>query len=175
VGDAVLETDRLTLRELEPSDVDELSEVLSDPWTMRFYRHPFSREEVGGWIERWQHSYRDNGFGLWGLELRGDGRLVGDTGLSIQHVDGEDLVEVGWHVHREYQRRGLATEAAIAAVSHGFGPLGLGRIISLIRPENQPSWRVAEKLGMRIWKETVRSQLLHLVYVIEREEWLERQ
>jgi [ribosomal protein S5]-alanine N-acetyltransferase len=82
---------------------------------------------------------------------------------------------VGWHVHREYQRRGLATEAAIAAVSHGFGPLGLGRIISLIRPENQPSWRVAEKLGMRIWKETVRSQLLHLVYVIEREEWLERQ
>lgn len=79
---------------------------------------------------------------------------------------------MGWHVNRQFQRRGLATEAAIAAVGYGFGRLGLDRIISLIRPENEPSWRVAEKLGMRNWKETTRSHFRHRVYVIEREEWV---
>jgi len=167
----VLTTERLFLRELKADDIDALSAVLSDPWTMRFYPHPFSRDEVVQWIDRWQRSYRDNGFGLWGLELKETGRLVGDTGLTVQHVDGEDLVEVGWHVHRHVQRQGLATEAAIAAVGHGFGPLGLDRIISLIRPENEPSWRVAEKLGMRIWKETVRSGLPHRVYQLRTEDW----
>src|SRR5207247_2159129 len=129
-------------------------EVLGDPWTMRFYDHPFSRVDVVAWIDRWRFSYRARGFGLWGLVLKESGDLVGDTGLTIQEVEGEELPEVGWHVHRAHQRQGLATEAARASLDYGFGPVGLDRIISLIRPENVPSWRVAEKLGMRIWKET---------------------
>jgi ribosomal-protein-alanine N-acetyltransferase len=169
--DAVLETERLILRELEPDDVDALSEVLGDPWTMRFYPHPFSRDEVVHWIDRWRESYRHNGFGLWAVVPRDTGELAGDTGLTIQTVDGEDLVEVGWHIHRRLQRQGLATEAGRASIDHGFGALGLDRIISLIRPENVPSWRVAEKLGMHVWKETDRSHSRHRVYVLERDEW----
>jgi ribosomal-protein-alanine N-acetyltransferase len=168
---AVLETERLTLRELTLDDVDALSEVLGDPWTMRYYPHPFSRVDVVGWIERGLASYRANGFWLWAAVLKESGAVVGDTGLTIQTVDGEDLVEVGWHIHRRHQRRGLATEAGRASIDHGFGALGLERIISLIRPENVPSWRVAEKLGMRVWKETDRANLRHRVYVLERDEW----
>jgi RimJ/RimL family protein N-acetyltransferase len=167
----VLETERLTLRELTLHDVDSLSEVLSDPWTMRFYHHPFSRDEVIGWIEKWRASYVDNGFGLWAAVLRETGELAGDTGLTVQTVDGEDLVEVGWHIHRRLQRRGLATEAGRASIDHGFGTLGLNRIISLIRPENVPSGSVAEKLRMHVWKETDRSHFRHRVYVLGREEW----
>jgi RimJ/RimL family protein N-acetyltransferase len=162
-----LETDRLILRELERSDVDPLLEVLGDPWTMRFYPHPFSRDEVVAWVERWRASYATNGFGLMALELKESGRLVGDTGLSLQHVDGEAFPEVGWHVHRSHQRQGLATEGARACLDDGFRSIGLERIISLIRPENVPSWRVAEKLGMRIWKETNHSGLRHRVYVAD--------
>jgi [ribosomal protein S5]-alanine N-acetyltransferase len=168
---AVLETERLTLRELEPDDADALSEVLGDPWTMRYYPHPFSREDVVHWIERWRQSYLDNGFGLWAVVLKQTGELAGDTGLTIQTVDGEDFVEVGWHIHRRIQRQGLATEAGRASVDHGFGPLGRDRIISIIRPENVPSWSVAEKLGMRVWKETDRAHFRHRVYVLERDEW----
>ncbi|MDP9341466.1 MAG: GNAT family N-acetyltransferase [Actinomycetota bacterium] len=167
----VLETERLTLRELHPGDVDALSEVLGDPWTMRFYPHPFSREEVVGWIERGLVSYRANGFWLWAAVLKETGQVIGDTGLTIQTVDGEDLVEVGWHVHRRFQRQGLATEAGRASIDHGFGTLGLDRIISLIRPENVPSWKVAEKLGMHVWKETDRAHLRHRVYLLERADW----
>ncbi len=167
----VLETERLTLRELEPGDVDALSEVLSDPWTMRYYPHPFSRDDVVAWIERGLASYQANGFWLWAVVMKETDELVGDTGLTLQSVDGEALVEVGWHIHRRLQRQGLATEAGRASVDHGFGTLGLGRIISLIRPENVPSWRVAEKLGMHVWKETDRAHFRHRVYLLEREEW----
>jgi ribosomal-protein-alanine N-acetyltransferase len=167
----VLETERLSLRDLTLDDVDALSEILSDPWTMRYYPHPFSREDVIGWIEKWRASYVDNGFGLWAAVLRATGELAGDTGLTVQTVDGEDLVEVGWHIHRRLQRQGLATEAGRASIDHGFGALGLDRIISLIRPENVPSWRVAEKLGMHVWKETERAHFRHHVYVLEHDEW----
>jgi RimJ/RimL family protein N-acetyltransferase len=115
-------------------------------------------------------SYRDNGFGLWALTLKDSGDFVGDTGLTWQDVDGEPVVEVGWHVDRRFQRQGLATEAGRACLDHGFGPLGLDRIISLIRPENEPSWRVAEKLGMGIWKETMRAHFLHRVYLLDPED-----
>src|SRR6266508_2050370 len=137
---------------------------------MRHYHHPFSRQEVVEWIERWMASYRANRFGLWGLVLKETGELVGDTGLTWQEVDGQPLVEVGWHVDKRYQRRGLATEAGRASLEYGFGSLGLDRIISLIRPENEPSSRVAEKLGMRVWKETMRSHYLHRVYLLGRED-----
>ncbi len=171
MAEPFLETERLILRELTLDDVEPLHEVLGDPWTMRYYHHPFSREEVVDWIERWMAAYRDNGFGLWALVLKQTGEFVGGTGLTWQEVDGEPLFEVGWHVHRRLQRRGLATEAGRASVDYGLGSLGLDRVISLIRPENKSSWRVAEKLGMRTWKETLRSHYLHRVYVIERHEW----
>ncbi len=167
-----LETERLMMRQLTLDDVDALSEVLSDPWTLRFYHHPFSRDEVVEWIERWQQSYRDNRFGLWGLVLKETGELIGDTGLTWQGVDGQRFVEVGWHVHRAHQRKGYATEAGRASLDYGFGTIGLQQIISLIRPENEPSWRVAEKLGMRIWKDTMRSRFPHRVYLLRREEWV---
>jgi RimJ/RimL family protein N-acetyltransferase len=159
------------LRELTLEDVPALLEVLGDAWTMRFYPHPFSREEVVDWIERSRASYRERGFGLWAVVLIETGQFVGDTGLTLQTVDGEDLVEVGWHVHKQLHGQGLATEAGHAWIDHGFETLGLPRIISLVTPENRPSVTVAEKLGMHVWKETVRRTGRHLVYVIERDDW----
>ena len=156
---------------MTPDDHPALFEILGDSWTMRFYPRAFSKMEVEAWVERWKQSFDRNRFGLWGLELKESGRLAGDTGLSLQIVDGESLPEVGWHVHRDLQRRGYATEAARASLDYGFGHLGLERIISLIRPENEPSWRVAEKLGMRLWKETDHAHLLHRVYLLERQDW----
>jgi [ribosomal protein S5]-alanine N-acetyltransferase len=171
VANHALETDRLLLRELVPEDLTALHGVLGDPSTMRFYPHPFSIEETRMWIDRNRQRYRQDGFGLWALVLKETGEVVGDAGLTIQTVDGEDLVEVGWHVDRRMQRRGLATEAGRASLDHGFGALGLDRIISLIRPENVPSWRVAEKLGMAVWKEMERADFRHRVYLLTREEW----
>ncbi len=169
-----LETERLRLRPLRMDDVDSLHRVLGDAETMEWYPAPFTREETEEWIRRWIESYKARGHGLWALELRSTGEVVGDVGLVLQVVDDEELIEVGWHVRRDMQRRGYATEGGRASVQWAFENLDIDRVISLIRPENIASWRVAEKLGMQIWKETMRgphNTMLHRVYTITRPEW----
>src|SRR2546422_8952646 len=164
----ILESERLLLREMAPDDLAELSEILGDPETMRFYPRPFSRDEVDGWIEWCRRSYRDHGFGLWALILKDTGEFVGDCGLTIQDVDGEKLVEVGYVVKKTHWRRGLATEAALACRDHAFDVVGVNRLIALVRVENEPSASVARKLGMTVWKQTMRADLLHVVFSITR-------
>ncbi len=166
-----LETGRLVLRELTLADVDDLLEVLGDPDSMRFYPHPFSRDEVEGWIEWSQRSYLEHGHGLWGMVLKETGELVGDCGLVVQAVDGERLVEVGYHVRPRHQRRGLATEAATACREHAFEVVAVDRLIALVRVENEPSAGVARNLGMTVWKDTVRAGFEHHVFSITQEQW----
>ena len=160
-----LETERLALRPLSLQDIEALHQVLGDAETMSYYPHPFSLEETEAWI-RWNlESYRENGHGLWGMELKETGELIGDCGLTVQEVDGDKFVEVGWHVRREHWARGYATEAGSACRDHAFGEIGVDRLVSLVRPENAASCRVAEKLGLTVWKETVRGPgWLHRVY-----------
>jgi len=101
------------------------------------------------------------------MVLKSSGELVGDCGLVQQEVIGEELVEIGYHVRRDLWGNGLATEAARACRDFGFSQLGFERLISLIRPENQPSRRVAEKTGMTVWKETMWRGIPHLVYAVQ--------
>ncbi len=164
----VLETGRLRLREFCPEDVDALARVLSDSETMRFYPAPFDRAGVQEWIERNRRRYVKDGHGLWAMILKSSGELVGDCGLTLQEVDGEKLIEIGYHLRRDLWGNGLATEAACACRDFGFSRLGAERLISLIRPENQPSRRVAEKAGMTVWKETIWRGIPHLVYAVRR-------
>jgi [ribosomal protein S5]-alanine N-acetyltransferase len=166
----ILETSRLLLREFRPDDANALALVISDPETMRFYPVPFDRAGVEQWIERNRWRYDEYGHGLWGMVLKGSGHLIGDCGLTFQNVDHVNELEIGYHVRRDLWRKGLATEAAQACRDYGFSHLSAKRIISLIRPENLPSRRVAEKNGMKIWKETIHQNLQHLVYCIHREE-----
>jgi ribosomal-protein-alanine N-acetyltransferase len=167
----VLETARLYLRELQPSDIDDLYEVLGDAETMRFYPHPKTRQETGGWIEWSRAAYAENGFGLWASILKANGRLIGDSGLTVQQVEGERFVEVGYHLNKAYWHRGLATEAALACRDHAFTAVGVDRLIALIRPENEPSWRLARRLGMSVWRRTDRAGVPHDVYAMTRDEW----
>jgi [ribosomal protein S5]-alanine N-acetyltransferase len=162
-----LETARLRLRPLTPDDLGALHAVLSDPVSMRFYPAPFDRAKTRAWIDRWIAAY-DHGIGLLGIEERDTGELVGDCGPSLQQVDGESFVELGWHVRRDRQGRGYATEAGAASRDHAWTVLDVDRLISLIRPENVPSWKVARKLGFRPWRGTVRAGMGHVVWSLER-------
>ncbi|HEX9112238.1 MAG TPA: GNAT family N-acetyltransferase [Terriglobales bacterium] len=164
----ILETTRLVLRELVPEDAEALAQVLSDPETMHYYPAPLNRRQVEEWIERNRRRYADNAVGLWAMVLKSTGEVIGDCGIIRQQVDGESLYEIGYHLRRDFWKRGLATEAAIACREWGFSNLPADRIISLIRPENLPSRRVAERNGMTIWKEITWSGLQHYVYAVER-------
>ncbi len=166
----ILETARLTLREFVPEDADAMARVLCDPDTMRYYPAPFTRAQVDEWIERNRLRYRNDGVSLWAMLLKSSGELIGDCGIIRQQVDGEFLYEVGYHLRRDHWGRGFATEAAIACRDWAFANLPVDRVISLIRPENQPSRKVAERNGMKIWKELDWHGLRHCVYAIQRSE-----
>jgi RimJ/RimL family protein N-acetyltransferase len=142
-----LHTPRLLLRELTPADAPALHAVLGDPVSMRFYPHPYARPEVDYWISR-QIARYPTGAGLLALVRKDTGTLIGDCGLVWLDVDGVVEPEIGYHVHPDHQRRGYATEAARAVRDYAFTTLGCDHVVSMIRPENLPSRRVAEKNGL---------------------------
>ena len=144
-----LETPRLLLRPLTLDDEPALAAVISDPETMRWYPRPYTAEEVREWIERQMGRYRD-GHGLLGIVEKQSGRLIGDCGPAWQDLEGQMELEVGYHVNRECWNQGFATEAARAVIEDVFRRFPVDRLISLIRPENLPSRRVAEKNGLTL-------------------------
>jgi [ribosomal protein S5]-alanine N-acetyltransferase len=166
----VLETQRLSLREFQLEDLDALAAILSDRETMRYYPMSFDRAAVADWIQRNRTRYANDGYGLWAMILKSTCELIGDCGLVRQSVDAVDEIEIGYHVRGDLWNQGYASEAARACRDFGFANLEVDRLISLIRPENIASRRVAEKNGMTVWKEVTRVDLLHYVYAIKRDQ-----
>lgn len=161
-----VETERLTLRQMTPGDVDALAAVLGDPVAMRYYPAPFTRDQVERWIQWSLKNYRDFGYGLWAVVLKGSQDCVGDCGLTWQRVgySEERQLEVGWHIRRDLWNRGLATEAGLACRDYARDVIRQPRLISLIDPHNLASQAVARKLGMELEREDVLDRHLRLVF-----------
>lgn len=143
---------RLTFRRMHEDDLDDLARLLGDPAVMAFYPHPFSRDEALAWIRWNERNYARDGFGLWLLH-DADGRFVGDCGLTWQVIDGEERLELGYHVLPDRQGEGLATEAA-AACRDLARARGVDDLIAIITPENLASQRVAQRVGLALEKRT---------------------
>jgi RimJ/RimL family protein N-acetyltransferase len=144
-----LVTERLILRPLRDSDLDALAAIYADPQTMRFLGGPRTREHARtglGWMIT---AHSDQGYGLWATTLRADGTLAGRCGILVQDVDGVTEHEIAYLLGSQWWGRGYATEAAAAIRDHARTQLGLGRLISLIDPENTPSQAVARRIGMQ--------------------------
>ena len=168
-GKPVLQTQRLELRELTPSDLPFVAEMVGDAETMRYYPHTFMPTEARYWLQRQFDRYAKDGHGLWLVVERETGRRVGQVGLAMQNVDGGKEPEIGWLIHRKHWRRGFATEAGSAVRDHALRSMGLKRVISLIRPVNEPSQGVARKVGMVVERETDFHGYRHLVFAVYRD------
>ncbi len=162
-----IETDRLVLRPLTVADQLSLAAVLSDRETMSWYPRPYTAEEVRQWIER-QIARYPKGSGLLAMVEQKTGRLIGDCGAVWQEVDGVTELEIGYHVNRERWKHGFATEAARAVMDYAFRRFDVNRLISMIRPENTPSRRVAEKNGLTLDRMVFWRDYDHCVYQIAR-------
>jgi RimJ/RimL family protein N-acetyltransferase len=169
-----LETERLRLRPYRPDDLDDLASMFSDPEHMRWWPAPFEREGSQVWLERQIAAYGTRGYALWIVEDRATGEFLGTAGPTVQIVEDIEEVEIGWHTRPGRKGEGIAPEAAAAARDWVFANLDVDHVISLVRPENQPSCRVAEKIGMHVDRKVDYKGLRHLVYRIDRVTWEER-
>jgi RimJ/RimL family protein N-acetyltransferase len=144
-----LETERLVLRGLELGDLDAYAAMYADPEVARYLEHGQPLDRAAAWRSMAIHlgHWQLRGYGQWALVERASGELVGRAGL-FEPQDWPGL-EVGWVLARPHWGRGFATEAGRAAFAYAFEVVGAERVISLIRPENESSIRVAERLGER--------------------------
>lgn len=153
-----LKTGRLLLRRLRADDLDSFAAMNADAAVMRYFRSPLTRDESAAFMQRIDTHFDTHGFGFWAVEEISSGNLVGLTGLARVMFDapfandarasGAPCVEIGWRFVAGVWGRGYAPEAARAALAAGFGRFGLDEIVAFTVPDNAPSRRVMQKLGM---------------------------
>ena len=146
----MLETERLLLRDWQPSDAAPFAALNADPEVTRYLRGPMHRDQSDELLARIRSHWEDHGFGLYAVEVKCSGAFAGFVGLAIPSFlpDVLPAVEVGWRLAREHWGHGYATEGARASLRFGFEELELRQIISIIHPSNAASVRVAERLEM---------------------------
>lgn len=149
----ILSTERLYLRPLESNDLDRLAEIYSNSDVMRFIGTgvTFSRSQTEKSIENWKAYDAKFGFANWAVIRKQDDILLGKCGLSWLH-DNSD-VEISYLFDEPYWGMGYATEISKAVLTHGFENCGLDRIVAMAYPQNSPSIKVIEKIGMGFEKE----------------------
>jgi RimJ/RimL family protein N-acetyltransferase len=165
-------TPRLRLRGWQAGDVERMAEIYADPEVVRFLR-PLDLEGTRNQLLRFEHHWQARGFGLWAVEERESGRLIGRVGL-IHHDDWTATphdAEVGWTLDHAMWGRGLATEGGRAALVFGFEGMAMERIISVAHRDNLASQRVMEKLGMRREGHTSWRGQPVVWYAVTRSEW----
>jgi ribosomal-protein-alanine N-acetyltransferase len=151
-----------------PDDLDGLSLITGDTEVMKHLgtSGARTREKTKNTIDAILRHWAKHGFGIWAVEHKADLRLIGWCGLQMLEKTPE--VEVAYLLAKAYWNQGLATEAASAAIEHGFDHLKLERIVAIARPENVGSYRVMEKVGMKYEKDAHFYNVDVVYYAIER-------
>lgn len=152
----VLETNRLVLRRLSVDDAEFILGHLNDP---SFHRYIGDRgvrtvEQARQYVvDRVMASYERFGFGIYMVELKESREQIGTCGL-VKRDEMED-VEVGFALLPQFWSKGYAVEAARAVMDYAYKELGLHRIVAIVNPGNDRSFRLLEKIGLK-FERTIR-------------------
>ena len=144
----ILETKRLYLREMNPSDFNSLCRILQDEKAMYAYEGAFSDQEVQEWLDRQIYRYQKWNFGLWAAVLKETDKMIGQCGLTMQQWKDQEVLEIGYLFERSHWHQGYSTEAAKACKQYAFEKLNASEVCSIIRDSNTASQNVAMRNGM---------------------------
>jgi len=140
-----LTTDRLVLRPWRDDDREAFHQVNADPAVMAMLGPVMSRAQSDAFMNRIMQHFADHGYGVWCVEF--EGRVLGYTGFMVPWF--RDGVEIGWRIRSDQWGQGIAPEAAVECLRHGFDDLGFDEVISFTAVTNTNSRRVMEKIGLR--------------------------
>jgi RimJ/RimL family protein N-acetyltransferase len=151
VADIITQTARLTLRTWEERDIAPFMAHLNTPAVMRWLGGVGEPALYRRLYERSVACQAANGYCFWIVERRNDGELLGFCGLFKAQRPGtpvDGMTEIGWRLREDAWGMGYAREAAEASIAHGFGPLGLDRLVAFTIRQNSASWGLMQRIGM---------------------------
>lgn len=146
----VLQIDGFAMRPLQSSDLDALAAIWADPEVTRFLPSrgiPIPKENAEKSLKSFTEHWQRRGYGVWAIIENDSSQMVGYCGL--RYLDEMNEVEVLYGLTKAYWGRGIATQAAKAAVSYGFEVANLDKLIAMALPDNLASRRVIEKAGLQ--------------------------
>lgn len=160
-------TERLILDTWQSSDWPAFRPIATDTDVMRYITGgvPWTDDQIRNFVDRQVKLYIERGFCRWKLVDRSSGDLIGFCGAGMwrDHPDPE----IGWWLARAHWGRGLATEAARAALKDAFERVRLDRVVSIARPENIASIAVMKKLGLQVDAEFETDGIRLVRYAVE--------
>ncbi|HKR63471.1 MAG TPA: GNAT family N-acetyltransferase [Thermoanaerobaculia bacterium] len=146
----LLETDRLLIRPWQPdTDRDAFRTLMSDPNVTRYIHNgePFTEQEIDDWFARQARQIAEFDLCMGAATEKSTNSVVGIAG--IQPLGTTSDLELGWIFSPHTWGRGYATEAGTRMMAHVFDTLARPRAVAIIDPDNEPSKRVAARLGMQ--------------------------
>lgn len=146
----LLETKRLIVKPTSLENIENVYALFSDPEVMRYVgRGIKTREEIRESLEEMIKHKEKHGFSFGDVYEKDTGLFVGRAGLIyLEMKDDQPDIEVGYILHKQFWKKGYATELARALLDWGFKHLSVNKLVAVIRPENEESRCVLEKSGM---------------------------
>lgn len=161
----IAETDRLFIREMKLSDLDELYRLYEPASITRFLEPLYeSRQEEEEFLEAYiKCMYGFYGYGMWALVDKNSNRLIGRAGLDNREVDGEIQIELGYMVGVPYQRQGYAYEAAVSILKFAVNELECEFVNCFVNKNNTASAALLKKLGFKyVYEAYIEGEMLSL-------------
>ena len=172
-----VETPRLILREVLPSDVDGIFALDSDPEVVKYFPNQLmtDRAQAEKLIDYIRKQYQENGIGRWAIVEKESNNFVGWSGLKFvtDTVNNQShFYDVGYRLLRKFWGKGYATETAFASLEYGFNVMQLNEIFAGVHIENGASDRIITKIGMKRIGEFNFYESPHYWYALSKEDWL---
>ena len=171
-----LETSRLLLRPFQEDDTIDMAVILGNPEVMQHIGRGYAKtfEETADYLQYLLRHEAAYGFSLRAVVRKDDDRVIGQCGLW--HLEKTGEVDLAYTLAQDCWGQGYATEASIAWLDYGFGPvvdngLDLHRIVAISKPENGASIRILEKLGMQYERDDMFYHCNCAYYGLSRDQW----
>lgn len=163
----ILTTGRCTVRETTVEDVDSFYRIYAEPSITEYMENLFAdRDEEVAYIKDYiEKVYTFYGYGMWTVLEKKSGEVIGRAGITWR--EGYDLPELGFVFGVPWQRRGYAYEVCGAILAYARDELMMERVQALVRPGNERSLRLCEKLGFVPAGETAPDGERHVLLVRE--------
>lgn len=173
----IIETERLIIREILPTDIDEMFELHSDPEVHIFLGNKTitSKEQIIEIIDIVRQQYIDFGVGRWAMINKKTDEFIGWTGLEFvtkETNNHKNYYDLGYRLIKRFWGQGFAIESAFASLDYAFDKLNAKKVYAIADCKNEVSNKILKKVGLRFIETFDNEGIKHNWYKIENTEYI---